>query len=111
MNLSTKQFWSRGVNKLYTFLSTKFREKTFNAGENRIKYMFFPKKQRKLNGQNVLAVCFPAFAGKGAKYNYVRTLRHFNINKLFLLDDIGGYDKGNYLIKPGVEENVKALIQ
>ena len=58
-----------------------------------------------------MAVCFPAFAGKGAKYNYVRTLKKININKLFLLDDIGGYDKGNYLIKPGVEENVRHLIQ
>lgn len=110
MNLSTRNFWSRATNKLYTIVSTKLREKTYGTGENRVKYMFFTKDENK-EGYNALAVCFPAFAGKGAKYNYVRTLKNFNINKLFLLDDIGGYDKGNYLIKPGVEENVKTLIQ
>ncbi len=110
MNLSTKKFWSRATNKLYTIVSTKLREKTYGIGENRVKYMFFEKGDKK-DRQDALAVCFPAFAGKGAKYNYVRTLKDFNMNKLFLLDDIGGYDKGNYLIKPGVEENTKALIQ
>ena len=110
MNLSTKKIWSRAINRLYTIFSTKIREKTFSSGENRVKYMFFQKNKKK-EGQDVLAVCFPAFAGKGAKYNYVRTLKKININKLFLLDDIGGYDKGNYLIKPGVEENVRHLIQ
>lgn len=110
MNLSTKNFWSRATNKLYTILCTQLKEKTYSKGENRVKYLFFEKDEKK-NGQNVLAVCFPAFAGKGAKYNYVRTIKEFNINKLFLLDDIGGYDKGNYLIKSGVEENVIALIQ
>ena len=110
MNLSTKKIWSRAINRLYTIFSTKIREKTFSSGENRVKYMFFQKNKKK-EGQDALAVCFPAFAGKGAKYNYVRTLKKININKLFLLDDIGGYDKGNYLIKPRVEENVRHLIQ
>lgn len=110
MNLSTKNFWSRAANKLYTIVSTKLREKTYGTDENRVKYMFFEKDEKK-ESKNALAVCFPAFAGKGAKYNYVRTLKDFNMNKLFLLDDIGGYDKGNYLIKPGIEENVVALIQ
>ena len=96
MNLSTKKIWSRAINRLYTIFSTKIREKTFSSGENRVKYMFFQKNKKK-EGQDALAVCFPAFAGKGAKYNYVRTLKKININKLFLLDDIGGYDKGNYL--------------
>ena len=110
MNISTKKIWSRATNRIYTIVSTKLREKTYNSGENRVKYMLFRRNGGK-DGENALAVCFPAFAGSGAKYNYVRTLKDFNINKLFLLDDIGGYDKGNYLIKPGVEENVAALIK
>ena len=90
---------------------TRLKEKSFGQGENRVKYMLFPRKKNS-NGANVLAVCFPAFAGVGAKYNYVRTLSDVNIHKLYLLDDIGGKkDLGNYLIKEGVEENVRALIQ
>ena len=109
MNFSRKKFFSRAINRLYTILFRKIKEKTFGHGDNRIKYLFFPEKD---NSNTALAVCFPAFAGKGAKYNYIRTLNKFNINKLFLLDDIGGtVDKGNYLIKEGIENNVKDLIQ
>ena len=109
MNFSRKKFFSRAINRLYTILFRKIKEKTFGHGDNRIKYLFFPEKG---NSNTALAVCFPAFAGKGAKYNYIRTLNKFNINKLFLLDDIGGtVDKGNYLIKEGIENNVKDLIQ
>lgn len=109
MNFSRKKFFSRAINRLFTILFSKLKEKTFGHGENRVKYLFFPGRP---GANTTLAVCFPAFAGKGAKYNYIRTLSQFKINKLFLLDDIGGnIDKGNYLIKKGIEENVINLIQ
>lgn len=108
MNFSRKKFFSRAINRIYTILYTKIKEKTYGNDRNRIKYLLFPGEKN----TDALAVCFPAFAGKGAKYNYIRTLNKFRINKLFLLDDIGGtVDKGNYLIKAGVEENVINLIQ
>ena len=108
MNFSRKKFFSRAINRIYTILYTKIKEKTYGNDKNRIKYLFFPGEKN----TDALAVCFPAFAGKGAKYNYIRTLNRFRINKLFLLDDIGGtVDKGNYLIKAGIEKNVINLIQ
>lgn len=85
MNLSRKKFLSRAINRIYTIIFTKIKEKTYGNDNNRIKYLFFPSKEH----TNTLAVCFPAFAGKGAKYNYIRTLYKYKINKLFLLDDIG----------------------
>lgn len=109
MKIFKKNIWSRAINRIHTIIATKFHERKWGEDKNRVKYMFFPKKEDN-NNTNILAVCFPAFAGKGAKYNYVRTLHEFNIHKLFLLDDIGGDDKGNYLIKKEVEENVKQLI-
>lgn len=108
MNFSRRKLLSRAINRLYTSFITKFKQKTFGNDENRVKYIFYSSKET----SKVLVVCFPAFAGKGAKYNYIRTLSEFKLNKLFLLDDIGGtIDRGNYLIKAGVENNVKELIQ
>lgn len=109
MNFSKKDFWSRAANKIYTMISTRLKEKTYGSDANRVKYIYF-KRSKKKSGKDILAVCFPAFAGAGAKYNYVRTLNNYDMHKLFLLDDIGGVDKGNYLIKKGVEENVKEII-
>ncbi len=110
MKILRKNIWSRAINRIHTTIATKFHEKKWGKDQNRVKYMFFPSKTVDSKCET-LAVCFPAFAGKGAKYNYVRTLHEFNIHKLYLLDDIGGYDKGNYLIKKEVEKNVKELIQ
>jgi len=88
-----------------------WKERKYADGSpDRVKYLFFAPRDA---GNKVLAVGFPAFAGerRTPKYNYVRTLKDMDIHRLFLLDDIGGSDKGNFLIKPGVEQNVRSLIQ
>lgn len=104
-----KNYVKRAINRFYTLMHKKLKEKTFGNDSNRIKYLFFPEGN---NDLPILTVCFPAFAGKGAKYNYVKTLSQFKVNKLFLLDDIGGIsDKGNYLLKKEIKKNVLTLIQ
>jgi len=111
MNGFFKKYCSRALNRLYTAIMILRKERRYpNDSPDRVKYLFFAPNQVE---KKVLAVGFPAFAGdrKSPKYNFVRTLRDVNIHKLFLLDDIGGIDKGNFLIKPGVEENVRSLIQ
>lgn len=45
MNFSTKKIWSRATNRLYTIIYTKLKEKSFGQGENRVKYMLFPRKK------------------------------------------------------------------
>ncbi len=111
MNGFFKKYYSRILNRLYTAIMILRKERRYpNDSPDRVKYLFFvPNHVEK----KVLAVGFPAFAGVGRtpKYNYVHTLKDMNIHKLFLLDDIGGSDKGNFLIKPGVEKNVRSLIQ
>lgn len=100
---------SRALNKIYTIACTWLKEQTFGSTKYRVKYLFF--NHHRGDDRRVLIVCFPAFAGKGAKYNYVRTIKNICAYKLFLLDDIGGVDKGNYLLQKQVEQNTKTLIQ
>lgn len=105
------KYHSRALNRLYTAVMILRKERRYaDSSPDRVKYIFFTSKDA---GKKILAVGFPAFAGDGRtpKYNYVRTLKDMDIHRLFLLDDIGGSDKGNFLIKPGVEQNVRSLIQ
>lgn len=84
-------------------------EKTHEMGKI-IKYIFCEGKD-----SNQLIITFPAFAGsnQSPQYNYIRTLKNCNCNRLFILDDYG--PRGSYLIgKSGdnsIEEAVISLIK
>lgn len=84
MNLSTKQFWSRGVNKLYTFLSTKFREKTFNAGENRIKYMFF-QKTKKTEWTECFSSLFPCICRERSQIQLCKNIKTLQYKQIIFV--------------------------
>lgn len=83
---------NRAINRLYTSLVRKIKENSVSEGSIKLKYLLFKSTS------NNLIVCFPAFADKGAKYNYVHTMREFNATKLFFLDDFGENHRGSYLL-------------
>ncbi len=61
-----------------------------------------------------MIIGFQAFSDKGARYNYVRTIRDFDANRLYIKDDFGKNHRGNYYLgcngKFSVERSVYELI-
>ena len=72
---------------------TFMNEKVFKSKKS-IKYVFQSAKK----DNDFLIVVFSGFGPKGSKpvYNYIRTLSHLDVNKLFILDDQG--DRGCYYL-------------
>lgn len=68
------------------------------------------------NKSNKLFVTFSGFPNKNstAKYNYMRTLKQYEVNKLFILDDVGYGKKGSYYLGENgdyfLEEEIISLI-
>lgn len=100
--------------KLYKFLIVKYmslKEKTFSSHETRIKYMLFRGKQKV---PNTLIIVFSAYNKEKAMYNYVRSLKQFDIPRLYIKDDFGPQKTGSYYLgekgKHNVEPAVIALI-
>lgn len=104
------------VSKYIEYFTTKIRvllqQHIFEFNGIKVKYLF--KSQPKSND---LVIIFSAFTRKGlkARYNYVRTLKDFPCNQLFILDDFGEDGRGGYYIgyKMNFKEEVatKVLIQ
>lgn len=58
-----------------------------------------------------LLVVFSGFSGDGtAKYNYVKTLKAINVNKLFILDDFGYKRRGSYYLGENGEWFVPPMV-
>lgn len=85
-------------------------EQIFN-GKRKIKHLFIPSKQKTEH----LVVMFSGFnpIGTPPAYNYIRTLQHVDVNKLYILDDHGS--RGCYYLGENrvfdVEESVYSLIR
>lgn len=73
----------------------RIKQRKYIYKDHKIKYML--KKQKK---SDKLVVVFSAFPAKNdkARYNYYRTLHNQNINKLFILDDLGYENRGTYYL-------------
>lgn len=85
--------WKRAFHRMYTILLTYFREKEYSCKNGRIKYMLIKPKAH----SDFLIVSFPACSDR-PKYNYVGSLKRYNCNKLFILDDFAENHMGNYLV-------------
>ncbi|MCM3116047.1 hypothetical protein M3610_12150 [Neobacillus sp. MER 74] len=104
------------LNKYIEFITTKFRtffkQSYFNAEGVTLKYMF-----DKCSSSKDIVVIFSACTRKGikARYNYVRTLKDVEVNKLFILDDFGVDSRGCYYLGVApeyqVEKATKHLIE
>lgn len=92
-------FNKRLLKKLKSYMTSKIRqiffEKTYREGENPIKYMFYKKPD-----SDFLIIVFSSLTREGipARYNYVRTLKEYKVNKLFILDDLGPNHRGCYCL-------------
>lgn len=75
------------IKKLANVIYIKLHEKKY---QNRLRYLFCN------NNSDVLFVVFPAFNGEKRRYNYIKGLMRYKVDKLFLLDDFGV--KGSYLL-------------
>lgn len=89
----------RVLKKMISYTTSKIRqlffEKTYEEGENPIKYMFYKKTD-----SDLLIIVFSSLTREGvpARYNYVRTLKGYKVNKLFILDDLGPNHRGCYCL-------------
>lgn len=95
----------------YTKIKLLFRQKTFQYDTTKLKFLFDRKKC-----SNSLVVVFSACTREGvtARYNYVRTLKGINANKLYILDDFAEDRRGCYYLGQypdyRIEKAVKSLI-
>lgn len=88
--------------RIYFFIN----QKVFVRNGIKIKYIYIP-------GQGELLVNFAAFPGhkERSKYNYVRTLKSFRCNKLFILDDFGYYHTGSYYFGDSMQVRDNEVIE
>lgn len=96
--------------KLYKFLIVKYmslKEKTFSSHDTRIKYMLFRGKQKV---PNTLIIVFSAYNKERAVYNYVRSLKQFDIPRLYIKDDFGPQRTGSYYLGEKGKHNVEPAV-
>ena len=91
-------------------MKTLLKNERIYNGKREIKHLFIPSQQESKH----LIVMFSGFnpVGTPPAYNYIRTLQHVDVNKLYILDDYGG--RGCYYLGENrvfdVEESVHSLI-
>lgn len=90
---TNKNIWSRGMNKIYSTIIEPLKEKEFTSSEGQmLRYMFFPEESK------ILLIGFQACNDNGARYNYVRTVAKCQVNRLFIKDDFGVNQLGDYYL-------------
>lgn len=100
------------IKKYFEYIQTlvyrKKHESKAKYYEENIKYMFEHCKDT-----DKLIVVFSACtrAGIPARYNYVRTLKNINCNKLFILDDLGEDKRGSYYLGRYPEYNFEKAVE
>ena len=91
------------LNRIMYVIHIQMSERKYN----RLKYIF-----NKCLESNILVVVFSGFPGNTkAKYNYMRTLKGLNCNKLFLLDDFGYKKRGAYYLGEDGDFYVQDLVR
>lgn len=90
-----------------SLLSRMVHEKEYVNSNTKLKYLFYPCENSK-----ELIVVFSACTRKGipARYNYIRTLKNVNINKLYILDDGADDERGTYYLGLYPEFPVEASV-
>lgn len=87
-------------------LYLKIKEKTYYSNGTRLKYLFYKRNS------NILVVCFSAYNKDKAVYNYVRSLKNFDVSRLYIKDDFGPNGTGSYYLGENAKGNVeKAVIE
>lgn len=103
------------ITKAIDLIKTKYKmavkQKIFTGEKYNVKYIF-----EQNNSSDVILILFTSCTAKGqkARYNYMRTVEKYNVNKLFILDDFGFDKRGAYYLGKDkdfkIEEDVRNLI-
>lgn len=94
------------INKYIEFVLTKFKilyaQRVFHYDGVKVKYMY-----KKVKNSKALIIVFSSCTRKGlkARYNYVKTLRNFECNRLFILDDWASDHRGSYYLGKNFQFN------
>lgn len=96
--------------KIIKSIKENINRKKFNGEKifpsiHPIKYYF---ERAKLLNKNRLMIIFSAFSTEEAKYNYISTLKAYDCNKLFILDDFG--TKGTYYLGLNGDFNIESSV-
>lgn len=85
------------ANRLLFKFYIKKHEKVYSRQGHLLRYLLIESKKAQCD---TLLVSFSGFAPKGSKptYNYIRTLRNCDVNKVYLLDDFGLNSSGSYYL-------------
>lgn len=87
------------IKKYIEFFITKIKimyaQRVFRYENVKVKYMY-----KKVKNSKALVIVFSACTRNGlkARYNYVRTLKGMNCNRLFILDDWASDHRGSYYL-------------
>lgn len=103
-----------GMKKGFLYLKQSFeikrKEKIYQSHGIKIKYIY------EKHDSDRLIVVFSAFSewGVKARYNYIKTLQDVKVNKLWVLDEYGPYNRGCYYLGKSkgneIYDSVKELI-
>ncbi|CVI73533.1 hypothetical protein NDGK_03071 [Clostridiales bacterium CHKCI001] len=103
--------WRKYIEYLLTKIKILYCQRKFSDCNNTIKYMYERKQS------DTIAFVFSSCTRVGvkARYNYVRTVRNFPIDKMFILDDFGSDHRGAFYLGKNMdfslEKSVLKLIQ
>ena len=102
-------FLERVFNRLYTICVVSLKVKKYIYNNTQLKYIFFK------SNSDTLVVGFQACHKDGARYNYISTIKNYNINRLYIKDDFAENHRGNYYLgcngRFNVEEATFSLIK
>lgn len=102
---------SKAIDLLKTKYKMAMKQKVYQGEKYKVKYILEENKN-----SEVLLILFTSCTAKGqkARYNYMRTVEKYDVNKLFILDDFGFDGRGAYYLGKDkdfkIVEDVKSLI-
>ena len=102
---------SKAIDLLKTKYKMAMKQKVYQGEKYKVKYILEENKN-----SEVLLILFTSCTAKGqkARYNYMRTVEKYDVNKLFILDDFGFDGRGAYYLGKDkdfkIAEDVQGLI-
>lgn len=98
-----KKYYDYIYNKLYLII----KQRAYTHEDIELKYIL------EKHNSDVLCIIFSACTRNGikARYNYIRTLKKYKVNKLFILDDYGYDSRGVYYLGENGKFNIEKVVE
>lgn len=101
----------RVIHKYYEYVMTKldilWAQRVFTSENTRVKYIL---KTNKVSKDLVVVLSSCTRKGIKARYNYMKSLKSINCNKLFILDDYAEDHRGSYYLGEGLRFNEETAV-